>query len=105
MYQGTPTVGAVFRNTKYAENHEKTYTYMVPEDMQPKLGDLGIVEKDGIYSIVTIVRVDKISLVDPKADYQYKWLVGIVDASVYNEKIVSELSVLNAMRAGMPDRV
>ena len=90
-YEGIRTVGCVFRNTKYAEGHERTYTYLVPPEVGIlKKGDLAIVEKDGVYSIVTITRIDDQSQVDPNATYRYKWLVSVTSTKHYADIVAAE---------------
>ena len=89
-YKGVQTVGCVFRNTQYAEGHEQTYTYLVPEWCYPFKDDLAIVEKDGIYSIVTIVRVDSKSQIDVNAPFRYKWLVDVISTVAYDDLVKRE---------------
>ena len=89
-YEGVPTVTVIFLKTQYAEGHERTYTYLVPSHLNPHMNDLGIVEKEGVYSIVKIIEVHKKSAVDINANYRYKWLVGIVNPDVYNSILAQE---------------
>ena len=96
-YKGVSTVGCVFRNTQYAQGHEQAYTYLVPEWCEyVDKGDLAIVEKNGIYSIVTIVRVDDISQIDPNATYRYKWLVEVVSPDLYKVRLGEEENLIKS---------
>ena len=95
-YEGGHTCGCIFRNTVYAQGHEQTYTYLVPEWLIVEKGDLAIVEKGGVYSIVTVNRIDETSKVDPNAPYRYKWLVGKVSPELYNARVEAENKSLGA---------
>lgn len=105
LYKDQPTVGVVFRNTKYKESHERVYTYLVPDGLDPKVNDLGIVEKDGVYSIVTIVVLHAESKVDPNAEYAYKWLVGLVDPDTYYQRMVDNMIKVEAEIKDLPSRI
>lgn len=87
---GNKTVGVVFRNTKYAEGYEKMYTYRIPMDMTIIKGDLAVVEKDDVYSIVTIVRIDIDSKLSDVAPFRYKWICCIVQREEYLERQMEE---------------
>lgn len=87
---GDKTVGIVFRNTKYAEGHEKIYTYRIPIEMEVDPGDLAVVEKDDVYSIVTIIRIDDDSKLSDIAPFKYKWICCIVQREEYLERQMEE---------------
>ncbi len=98
---GDKTVGVVFRNTKYAEGHEKVYTYRIFLNMDPKEGDLAVVEKDDTYSFVTIVRIDTAPRLSELAPFRYKWICCIVERRQYNRRIKDEdeLILTSAVKA------
>jgi hypothetical protein len=106
-YKGIPTVGVVFRNTKQPTEFERVYTYLIPayiSDIQA--GDLAIVEDaSGTYAIVTIKTVHEESKVDPKAPYRYKWLVGSINPTLYNELITLENQEIERLKEQSPTRV
>ncbi len=93
---GEKTVGVVFRNTKYAEGHEKVYTYRVLLDMDVKEGDLAVVEKDGAYSFVTVVRIDETPRLSELAPFRYKWLCCLVDRRQYDRRVKEEEAFIKA---------
>lgn len=97
---GDKTVGVVFRNTKYAEGHEKLYTYRVFLDMEVDIGDMAVVEKDGTYSIVTIKRIDSVPRLSELAPFKYKWLCCLIDRRQYErrEKEEKKFSLVNAVK-------
>ena len=97
---GDKSVGVVFRNTQYAQGHEKIYTYRVFKDMDVMEGDLAVVEKDGTYSFVTIVRVDLVPRLSELAPFKYKWLCCIVDRRQYDRRIKDEkeFTLVNAVK-------
>ena len=87
---GERSVGVVFRNTQYAQGHEKVYTYRVFEEMKVKEGDIAVVEKGGAYSFVTVVRIDQAPRLSELAPFRYKWLCCIVLLEDYWERLADE---------------
>lgn len=105
LYAGQKTVGCVFRHTVAQQGHEKVYTYLCPDALTPKVGDLGIVEQGGVYSIVTVARVDEESRVDINAPYRYKWVLGFIDPEPYWEHLNDESFTLAEHNMNVPTRV
>ncbi len=87
LCEGGKTVGVVFSKAKYAEGHQKMYTYRIEDAMTAKVGDMAVVERDGEYSFVDIMEVHEESQIDINASYRYKWLVAIVDRTEYLERL------------------
>lgn len=105
LYVGIPTVSVLFVKTKYAPGHEKYYTYLVPEGLEPIIGDLAVVEKEDEYSIVQIVELHDKSQVEVESGYRYKWLVDLIDRSRYTKILENEKQILEMIRADQPSRV
>ncbi len=71
------TIGAKFEGTP------RIYTYKVLATAGFVEGDKAVVDVSGQLKIVDVVRVDRTPQIDPKADFEYKWVVCRVDLAAY----------------------
>lgn len=70
---------------RYATSRQ-TYTFMTDEEC--KVGDKAVVFTNGSWNVVTIVEVHDEPKLD--GDYQYTWLVQVIDRTNYDRHIAED---------------
>lgn len=106
MQEGFTTVAVVFARDTRAEfpvGQQRSYTYKCPSDVAESLtaGDLVIVPPSNdtkLPSIATVVRVDDEPELNFEGDIQYKWLIGKVDTSRYDDIQKKEKAMVKVLR-------
>lgn len=75
------------------------YTYKVPKDWDVREGNLVVVESGltGALELASVVRVDLTPNIDVDADFDYKWVVQLVDLADYSVRVQKEADFNKSM--------
>ncbi len=91
------TVGVTFKDTKYAEGHQKIYTYKTTRT-DLKVDDFAIVEANDALKIVKIVEVHDKNKIDSDSTIVFKWLVDKVNLAAYQALFESDDTALEHIK-------
>lgn len=69
---------------------QRAYVYKCHNSMVVEQGQQAVVMTDGGMRIVTVVKVDDFADIDLNADYDYKWVVSVIDTTVYDDLLDKE---------------
>ena len=91
LAQGFTTV-----HVQYNEREIKNYVYKAP--LGVKVGDKVVVDstRNGL-TVASVVLVDDTPKIDVTAEFNYKWIVSVVDMSAYHAQIAKEAEFLAAL--------
>lgn len=70
---------------------QRAYVYKCHNSMKVEAGDHAVVMTDSGLRIVTVVKVDDFADIDLNADHDYKWIVNIIDTTVYDDVLEKEV--------------
>jgi hypothetical protein len=69
---------------------QRAYVYKCHNSMEVSQGQQVVVMTDYGLRIVTVVKVDDFADIDLNADYDYKWVVSVIDTAVYDDLLDKE---------------
>lgn len=69
---------------------QRAYVYKCHNSMAVGQGQQAVVMTDGGMRIVTVVKVDDFADIDLNADYDYKWVVSVINTAVYDDLLDKE---------------
>jgi len=91
LAQGYTTV-----HVSFGAHERKNYVYKAKRGV--KVGDKVIVDtpRNGL-TVADVVLVDDNPKIDVRADFDYKWIVGVVDLQAYRDQMAREAEFLQAL--------
>ncbi|PIE47090.1 MAG: hypothetical protein CSA42_05235 [Gammaproteobacteria bacterium] len=69
------------------------YTFKVEPTLNIQVGDFAIVHANGELNIVQICELHKTPQIDPKANYNYKWVIDKVRLSTFKQRMKEEARI------------
>ena len=88
---GYTTIEVVFQNdsNRQVPSTGRHYTYKT-KHLDLAVGQTVVVRVSGRYALAEVVKIHDIPQIDVDAEFEYKWIVQLVDPTEYNEIMDAE---------------
>lgn len=84
------TIKCAFKNNLKEAEFAPSYTFKCPNDINPKVGDLVVVDTSKGLNMIVVTEVHNDVQLDLDARFDYYWVVQLVDTSKWEERIARE---------------